>query len=344
MSLIVNGTEIENVIVVKSATGERVELEKFQDQNGNVIWELEQELKEVIIGLDVGVATADPDTTLRFKKNDDGDITIDWGDGTIDTITDSSVTSVSHDYAENKFYEIVISGTGTLKYLGAKGDSTTTISYPFISIRYGTSTSPSIGVVTYVKVGTICKGLANPFGLGNYGAWSQNLSYKRDTTDGNFYGGLKVADCYYNGKMNYFNYMKLQTTHFIVGNGDSVNSLGVFKTEKQTLLTFVGSGIGKDTLYQYNFDGVGYLQVTADQTAVFPESVVGVYGLLLSTGSTLKFLTPKGVKVTMGEGCAYYKSAVTTTIYTDNDDIKNYNWAGDNVTPTFYHLDGTLWE
>ena len=344
MSLIVNGTEIENVIVVKRATGESVEVEKLQDQNGNVIWELEQGLREVIIGLNVGIATADPDTTLKFKKNDDGDITIDWGDGTVDTVTDSSITSFDHFYAENKFYEVVISGTGTLKYLGVKGGSTTSINYPFISVRYGTASSPADSVISYVKVGTICKGLANPFGIGNYGAWSETLSYKRDTTDGNFYGGTKIADCYYNGKMNYFNYMKWQTSHFIVGSGDSVNSLGVFKTEKQTLLTFVGSGIALDTLYQYDFDGVGYLVVAQNSTAVLPESVVGVYGLLLSSGSTLKFLTTKGVKVTMGEGCAYYKSAVTTTIYTDNDDIKNYNWAGDNVTPTFYHLDGTLWE
>lgn len=39
MTLIVNGTEIENVIVVKRATGESIELEKLQDPNGNVIWE-----------------------------------------------------------------------------------------------------------------------------------------------------------------------------------------------------------------------------------------------------------------------------------------------------------------
>lgn len=39
MSLIVNGTEIENVIVIRRATGESVEIEKLQDQNGNIIFE-----------------------------------------------------------------------------------------------------------------------------------------------------------------------------------------------------------------------------------------------------------------------------------------------------------------
>ena len=43
-------------------------------------------------------------------------------------------------------------------------------------------------------------------------------------------------------------------------------------------------------------------------------------------------------------GAFYSKNAYNLTIYTDNLMIKNYDWATDNVTPTFYHLDGTLWE
>lgn len=38
MSLIVNGTEIENIIVIKRATGESTELELLQDINGVEIW------------------------------------------------------------------------------------------------------------------------------------------------------------------------------------------------------------------------------------------------------------------------------------------------------------------
>ena len=38
MSLIVSGTEIENVIVIKRATGESIDIEKLQDSNGVEIW------------------------------------------------------------------------------------------------------------------------------------------------------------------------------------------------------------------------------------------------------------------------------------------------------------------
>lgn len=43
-------------------------------------------------------------------------------------------------------------------------------------------------------------------------------------------------------------------------------------------------------------------------------------------------------------GAFYSKNAYNLTIYTDNLMVKNYDWTTDNVTPTFYHLDGTLWE
>lgn len=42
-------------------------------------------------------------------------------------------------------------------------------------------------------------------------------------------------------------------------------------------------------------------------------------------------------------GAFYCKSAKEMTIYTDNLTIKNYDWVADNITPTFYHLDGTAW-
>lgn len=42
-------------------------------------------------------------------------------------------------------------------------------------------------------------------------------------------------------------------------------------------------------------------------------------------------------------GMFYTKSATPLNIYTDNEIIKNYAWARDNITPTFYHLDGTAW-
>ena len=43
-------------------------------------------------------------------------------------------------------------------------------------------------------------------------------------------------------------------------------------------------------------------------------------------------------------GMFYSKNATSKKIYTDNIHIRNYDFVSDNITATFYHLDGTLWE
>ena len=60
---------------------------------------------------------------------------------------------------------------------------------------------------------------------------------------------------------------------------------------------------------------------------------------------TMYFNQPAEMNVSLpASGMVYSKDAKEMTIYTDNEIIKNYNWAGDNITATIYHLDGTEWE
>lgn len=64
--------------------------------------------------------------------------------------------------------------------------------------------------------------------------------------------------------------------------------------------------------------------------------------------TTLRFEQPAGMAVTLptagsGTGMCYCKTATATTIYTDNETIKNYAWSTDNITATIYHLDGSAW-
>lgn len=85
-----------------------------------------------------------------------------------------------------------------------------------------------------------------------------------------------------------------------------------------------------------------------------PSSVTEIGTKSFSPNNTPKFTKivfnqPSGVQVkfpTAGSsyGAFYYKSAYSVSIYTDNESVKNYDWASDNVTATFYHLDGTAWE
>lgn len=62
-----------------------------------------------------------------------------------------------------------------------------------------------------------------------------------------------------------------------------------------------------------------------------------------TNATTLTFRQPAGMEVELpkpgdGTGLAYNKSSYSVTIYTDNECIKNYGWATDNVTATFYPL------
>lgn len=88
-------------------------------------------------------------------------------------------------------------------------------------------------------------------------------------------------------------------------------------------------------------------------TITIPATVREIKGMIkYSNGdsriTTSRFLQPAGMSVTLptagsSTGMFYYKSSYNMTVYTDNETIKNYNWSADNVTPTFYHLDGTSW-
>lgn len=85
------------------------------------------------------------------------------------------------------------------------------------------------------------------------------------------------------------------------------------------------------------------------QPLEIPSGVHTIGSLSLDCGMALIFMQPKDMVInlpTAGDstGIAYNKNAKTKNIYTDNLAIKNYNWSADNVTATFYHLDGTLWE
>ena len=90
----------------------------------------------------------------------------------------------------------------------------------------------------------------------------------------------------------------------------------------------------------YAFDGCSSLTKLTIGSSV--REITGT----ISPGTGLKnliFRQPAGMAVELptpgnGTGLAYSKDAYSMNIYTDNEDIKNYNWSGDNVTATFYPL------
>lgn len=343
MSLIVNGTEIENVIVVKRATGESVELELLQDINGVEIWNKPKLLQDIVIGVRTANVTSEVAISLRYYKNDETPTIIDWGDGSTSTITTyGSAANIEHEYSEkNKDYEIVISG-GTFKYLGQESSTTGGTGIIGEHIAGSLSQKPST-VLQYVKLGEICKGLVHPFGSNMDGEIKYTaICYERSGTT--FTGGENIPLCYYNDNLNYLQDMNNQYNHIIYDDGTEGGWIGGLKTNKHTILTAVGSAIDKSLLYQYDFDGLGYISTASDSTVVFPETLVNLYEASFGNNSVVRFLTPANKNVFIQEKFAYYKSAKSITVYTDNETIKNYDWASDNVTATIYHLDGSAWE
>lgn len=82
----------------------------------------------------------------------------------------------------------------------------------------------------------------------------------------------------------------------------------------------------------------------------FPSSLTQIQSLAItSTGvKTFRFNHTASDIINLptagsSTGAFYNKTARNVTIYTDNQTIHDYAWATDNITPTFYHLDGTAW-
>ena len=83
--------------------------------------------------------------------------------------------------------------------------------------------------------------------------------------------------------------------------------------------------------------------ITKFETGTFNE--FGGTSSATSESSYMRFLHAETDAVELpASGLFYTKSATYLNIETDNPIIKNYNYAADNVVPTFYHLDGSLWE
>jgi hypothetical protein len=129
----------------------------------------------------------------------------------------------------------------------------------------------------------------------------------------------------------------------------TINKIGDYVFNSCAGLTTVIIPDNIKTIGNYVFIGCSNLK------SIEIPSSVETFGTTIfanSTGAlslkTITFKQPSGMSLTLppagsGSGLFYCKTASTLTVYTDNEIVKNYDWATDNVTPTLYHLDGTAW-
>lgn len=76
----------------------------------------------------IHIADGTPDNRLtfylRFTASTANNTTVDWGDGTVETLGSTDVTNYEHKYAQGGDYVIVMTvNTGTISFLGTSGGS-----------------------------------------------------------------------------------------------------------------------------------------------------------------------------------------------------------------------------
>lgn len=318
MPLIVNGVEIENLIVINSETGEQVEIDKFQNSLGNVIFE-KNTLKDLILNISL-TSESYMSPTLKFEKSTDSVTTIDWGDGTSETTSTAGANAIKHTYSSLGNYDIIISDNGgyikpTEGVLGSAFNGTDG-GYP----------ASLVGVT----LGTIVREIGDK-------AFLNSLVKLKDVICHN--GIISIgADAFSPSASSapYISYMTAQdgTKYLIEANA-------AFDTDTTM--------IDEDTVLLA--DGCFKLDAV-DTTLTIPRKVKYFGKLCMGGMSALKTITFNHSNVDKvilpvagdGSGMLYFKNAKTITIYTDNETIKNYNYAADNVTATILHLDGSAWE
>ena len=348
MSLIVDNVEIENIVVIKLSTGESVEIDTLQDNNGVVIFKKQSDEIILHINMTQGIIDSGYGTVqLSFTKQDTTSNIVDWGDvDTVETSTSGAV-SFSHSYTSPIETDIKISGQGIIEFLGSSQGALTC---------QGSGTAVGISdMLEYYKLGSICKGIWNlPYaestGINIYTKPAYNRNYRVEPYC--FNGGSNISKCYYNLNMENFRGTFPITDPIYQSETDADNYLYAFSFRDKRIAS-IGKTFDKTQLNNYNINGLSFggVVVGADTENVYPATLKYFYsGCLQTTGSpvVLRLNTPADVQVEMpqagdGTGVAYFKNAREYTIYTDNPVIKNYNWTADNVTATIYHLDGSAW-
>lgn len=340
MTLIVNNVETENVIVKKISTGQTISLDVLQDNLGNIIWQKYVEIKDLIYNVTfTSVNYKSP--TLKFTKQDTQPTTINWGDGSaVETITTSGTQAVNHTYETLGDYTITISGEGKINIdAGALGS--TTVNSDSSSADYGKGYPTSIVGVVFGEI--VDRIEAEAFWNAQIEEVSihPNVTYIGRLNDQRMFTGCE------------------ETTEYIFINGEPsqqiVSKLYYLLAEDGTTKYCLNAeAYGGTEEYETRIpEGTTLLaeeSLMIGRNIVVPASVKYFCKLCLGTTTGfLRFEQPEGMEVFLpipgdGSGMAYSKEAVERTIYTDNATIKNYNWAGDNITATILHLDGTAWE
>lgn len=302
--------------------------------NDSIIWQKYVEIKDLIYNVSfTSVNYKSP--TLKFTKQDTQPTTINWGDGSaVETITTSGTQAVNHTYETLGDYTITISGEGKINIdAGALGS------------EYNDTSTSSIGYPASLNglvIGSIVDRIEDDAFINTNGVQTimhPNISYIGDYNfDSGGYDNIMSKELYMyneNGEIQ-----DLYEFFYFISE-DGVSKYGIYGD--------LNAGTYESTKIPNGIILLASGCITNAKNITIPSTVKYFGNACLNSTGYLRFEQPLGMEVFLpqagdGTGLSYSKNAVERNIYTDNETIKNYNWAGDNITATLYHLDGTLWE
>lgn len=190
----------------------------------------------------------------------------------------------------------------------------------------------------------------------SYGALGSLRVYKLDTSKYTFFTDMSRLDkpvenldyclsnchvdiCYVNNPIFENNYAtsSTNTTSFSPLSGSTVDTL---KTTFKKMYVKNLTKIGQNAVYSQKIE---YLEIDKSITSLsalaFNSCTFTEIKFKHSNSDNIEFLLDSS-----NYGPFHSKTAIAVNIYTDNNYIKNHDWVtNENITPTFYHLDGTAW-
>ncbi len=352
MSLIVNGNEIQKLVVKNKLSGELVDIEVLKELNGNVIWQLKENYLN-FTGLDIN-------GNMEGQISFNGEI-IAYAVGkpnikiteTVDSETGQTVQNESISYApcngyNSKYYD----GYDFSK--GVNGHPDTQIIDSILIINDFYKGKPVTHILPYAFQGNTSQDQENDYYQASWiskivfgenittvlgSAFLECGNWTKTTTQGNRVNVILneklkyLKDCFnfcYIDKLVLPKSVKAIQAPFMGCNTLYVNS-NIVTFDKDPNSPGLGMGANA-SLY------------TGCKTVVFEKIVTDVSGVIYYGGAGSHFVRLENLVFkhsdtdTITLDISAPKEATNIAIYTDNNVVKNYDWSSKNYTVTFKPL------
>lgn len=316
MSLIVSGVSIENLIVINSKTGEQVDVETLQEPLGNILFQ-KQTAPE----------------WLNYTAMDSA--------GNLEGTT--AYTGTPAAYAIGK--PTISSGTAT--YAEANG-----LNEEYFSNKYGSNFVKSWDSTAAAPLQCVEDVLVIP---DTYNGLPITKILDKAFTARTIVSSVETRyQPYFYTNIVFGKNITTIGDMCFAGTGDNIALIDLPETVTYGQSTSFGdtkaynSAVRLSSALKTSAPGsimTNYAGSIADKVpkVIYSRKVTYVFAPTTASGAILVFEHQEGDTLSINYGTTMIKNAITTTIYAEHDSALYYTWETGNITPTFYHLDGTLW-